>query len=50
MSLSFVKNDKNSFSYKSTVYDVFDDNKLLTSIVIGYDEDVNKFYLTYLRK
>ena len=28
MSLSFVKNDKSNFSYKSTVYDVFDDNEL----------------------
>ena len=47
MSLSFIRNDKNKFSNESTVYDVFDDNKLLTSIAIGYDKNIKKFYLTY---
>lgn len=48
MSLSFIRNDKDRFRNKCTIYDIFDDNELLTSIVVGYDKNINKFYLTYL--
>jgi hypothetical protein len=51
MAFSFIKNDENSFSYYSRVYEVYDYNKgryLRTAFVIGYLPGIEKYYITML--
>ena len=50
MSLSFIRNDKDNFKTTSTVYEVFDDNELLTSIdEIASPTNANYFALALLK-
>lgn len=51
MAISFIKNDGNSFSYYSRVYDVYNHDKeryLRTALVIGYLPSIEKYYITML--
>lgn len=46
--LTFIRNDQSSFNNNSRVYDVYDEaNELLTQIVIGYDSELNKYFVCY---
>ena len=48
MAYSFVRNDKVRFNNYSTFYDVYDDNELLTTLIVGYEKAIEKFFITYL--
>lgn len=52
MSFSFVKNDENSFSTNSRIYEVYDyyneKRCLRTALVIGYLPHFKKYYITML--
>ena len=47
MSYSFIRTDK-TFNRYSTFYDVYDDDELLTTLIIGYEKEIEKFFITYL--
>ena len=47
---SFERNDNNSFSYISRLYDVYegdDRESPITSLVVGYDENMNQYFVCY---
>ena len=49
MAFSFIKNDGNSFSYYSRVYEVYnydEERYLRTALVIGYLPSIEKYYIT----
>jgi hypothetical protein len=51
MAFSFIKNDGNSFSYYSRVYEVYnydEERYLRTALVIGYLPSIEKYYITML--
>lgn len=51
MAFSFIKNDENSFSYYSRVYEVYnydEERYLRTALVIGYLPGIEKYYITML--
>lgn len=51
MAFSFIKNDGNSFSYFSRVYEVYnydEERYLRTALVIGYLTGIEKYYITML--
>jgi hypothetical protein len=49
MSFTFIKNDKYSFNRFSRVYEVYDnDNTLKTVLVIGYISRIKKYYIATL--
>ena len=51
MAFSFIKNDGNSFSYYSRVYEVYnydEERHLRTALVIGHLSDIEKYYITML--
>ena len=51
MKYSFIKNDKNSFSDLSRVYDVYYTDcpdTVITAIVIGYNSPLEKYFVTML--
>ena len=51
MKYSFIKNDITSFSALSRVYDVYYTecpNEIITAIVIGYNEPLEKYFITML--
>ena len=51
MAFSFIKNDGNSFSHYSRVYEVYNHDEeryLRTALVIGYLPAIEKYYITML--
>ena len=45
---SFIRNDKHSFAEHSRVYDVYNsDGEIETSLVVGYDDIINKYFVCY---
>lgn len=51
MAFSFIKNDGNSFSYFSRIYEVYnydEERYLRTALVIGYLTGIEKYYITML--
>lgn len=51
MAFSFIKNDGNSFSHYSRVYEVYnhdEERHLRTALVIGYLPAIEKYYITML--
>lgn len=49
MSFTFIKNDKRSFNRFSRIYEVYDyDNTLKTVLVIGYISRIKKYYIATL--
>ena len=48
MAYSFIRNDKVRFNNYSVFYDVYDDNELLTTLIVGYEKALEKFFITYL--
>jgi hypothetical protein len=45
---SFIRNDNNSFSDYSRIYEVYDDNELVTCLVFGLDKTLNKYFICQL--
>ena len=45
---SFIRNDNNSWSSYSRLYEVYDNNELITCLVFGYDKILNKYFLCQL--
>lgn len=48
MTYSFVRNDENSFSSISRVYEVYKGEELITCLVIGIDSMLDKYFITML--
>jgi hypothetical protein len=45
---SFIRNDNNSFSDYSRIYEVYYDNELVTCLVFGLDKTLNKYFICQL--
>ena len=48
MIYSFVRNDENSFSSISRIYEVYRNNEIITCLVVGIDCELNKYFVTIL--